>query len=178
MIRYFEFTDANGRRFMCGQRLYGTSANDTVEREIATADKHLLHQVRTFKWKDVIVYPPNMPADELMKKTNAVRVVNGEEPIYDADAIRKADPKYSEKITIHRFDGNGNILPVSASILASSAEHMMVRPVNGEAIAPDDPSNPLLKHSGLPDASTPVVTDDPAATVFHAPPVATIAAKA
>lgn len=152
MIRFYEFKDADGTPGMNGQRLFGSTARDTVDSEINAANKHLLHHARVYGLRDVLAYHPSTPLPTIMKRANEIRAMKGMDPIYDDEDIKKADPKYQRSITIHAYDVNGSLVPYSTTLGPEHLGVTMAKPIIGAPIAPDDPAHPLLRNAPAPAA--------------------------
>jgi hypothetical protein len=149
MKRFYEFRDAEGIPGMCGQQLHGATARDTTESSISAADKHLLHHVRVFGWTDVVAYHPDTPMPQIMKRANDIRKEKGMDPVFSDEDIKAADPKYAKTFTIHRYDAQGKIVPVTSQIGAEHTAQAMAKPIIGATIATDDPANPTIKHAAI-----------------------------
>lgn len=147
MIRYYEFRDADGVPGMNGQQLHGASARDTMPQEINNADKHLLHHVRVYGWTDVVAYHPNTPLPVIMRRANAIRAEKDMDPRFSDEEIKRADPQYKHRITIHRIDANGLAVPVICELGPDHTTTKMAAPIAGVPIAVDDPAHPLIKHA-------------------------------
>lgn len=137
MYRYYEYTDQNGKRWGCIQNAPGGTRQQ--------ANALLAHTARVGQWKDVEVFPENMPEYEIKKRVNAVQHQNGNPPIYPDDELVAPELKPASIIITDHAEPGANQQVEAALLVPTSPAKVMNPPILPPS--PQLPNVPIIDHA-------------------------------
>lgn len=126
MLRYFEYTDENDKRWGAMQ-----NAPDATRQK---ANELLSHTARIGRWRDVEAFPANMPEWEIKRRMNAVQAKNNEPPLFEESETK--EPALRTEAGIITLTDHADNTTIQTPILPTGPARPMPEPVAGAIAIP------------------------------------------
>jgi hypothetical protein len=97
MIRYYEYTDADGKRWGAVQ--------NTPDASRTVMNQHLGHLAHKSGWRDVEAFPPNMPDHIIKGRVNAIQATNGNPLLHEEHETREPTAKPKSIVILDHAEG-------------------------------------------------------------------------